>query len=206
METYKFRYWTLIPQGIPYVEKRAQKSRESAGIFLRRKVCPEVVTNVRVHQCVCLLCLMYCSNYWTLSQVLTDCVLQLCSPVRALSCSTETWMFLFILLLIDIQLVTYHSLVKEHPWVEHLTSLPNGGGGGALLSVSAFNHERTPMSCFQRFNPFEANIWTNNNVQWNHHWLRSWVLMGHNSTMSQWAWCSSQCDHTTYIHLCKDTL
>ena len=36
--------------------------------------------------------------------------------------------------------------VKELSWAEHLTSLPKRGVG-ALLSVSAFNHERAPMSC-----------------------------------------------------------
>ena len=32
------------------------------------------------------------------------------------------------------------SRANEHPSVDHLTNLPN-----ALLSVSAFNHERAPM-------------------------------------------------------------
>ena len=41
---------------------------------------------------------------------------------------------------------TYRNLVKERTWAEHLTSLPKQGVG-ALLSVSAFNHERAPMSC-----------------------------------------------------------
>ena len=39
---------------------------------------------------------------------------------------------------------TYCNLVKECTWAEHLTSLPKQGVG-ALLSVSAFNHERSPM-------------------------------------------------------------
>ena len=39
----------------------------------------------------------------------------------------------------------YHSLTKEHPWLEHLTSLSKRGVG-ALSSVAAFNHERAPMS------------------------------------------------------------
>ena len=34
-----------------------------------------------------------------------------------------------------------------------------------LLSVSAFNHERAPMSCLQQLDAFEAN---NCNVQRNH--------------------------------------
>ena len=38
----------------------------------------------------------------------------------------------------------YHSLVKERPWVEHLTSLPKRRVD-VLLSVSAFNHKRVPM-------------------------------------------------------------
>ena len=40
-----------------------------------------------------------------------------------------------------------------------------GGGVCALLSVSAFNHERVPMSCLY----LEANNWTNNIVKRNHH-------------------------------------
>ena len=62
----------------------------------------------------------------------------------------------------------YHSLAEERPWAERLTSLPKRGGGGgvcALLSVSAFNHERVPMSCLY----LEANNWTNNIVKRNHH-------------------------------------
>ena len=39
-----------------------------------------------------------------------------------------------------VSIYMYHSLAKELPWVEHLTSLPNRGLG-ALLSVSTFNHE-----------------------------------------------------------------
>ena len=39
----------------------------------------------------------------------------------------------------------YCSLAKESPWAEHLTSLPKRGVG-ALSIVSAFNHERVPMS------------------------------------------------------------
>ena len=51
-------------------------------------------------------------------------------------------------------------LAKERPWVEHLTSPPKGGGGGglgALLSVTAFSHERAPMPCLQRVDALEAN-------------------------------------------------
>ena len=44
---------------------------------------------------------------------------------------------------------TYHSLAKECPWAEHLSS-PSKRGVGALLSVSASNHERASMSCLQR--------------------------------------------------------
>ena len=40
-----------------------------------------------------------------------------------------------------------HLTTKERLWVERLTGLPKrGGGGGALLGVFAFNHERVPMS------------------------------------------------------------
>ena len=51
----------------------------------------------------------------------------------------------------------YRSLVKECPWAEHLISLPKWGVG-TLLSVSAFNYERAPMSCLRAL---EANNWTN---------------------------------------------
>ena len=37
----------------------------------------------------------------------------------------------------------HRSLANEHPWAEHLTSLPKHGVG-TLLSVSTFNHERAP--------------------------------------------------------------
>ena len=36
----------------------------------------------------------------------------------------------------------YHSLPKERPWAEHLTSLPKRGVG-ALSTVSAFNQEKS---------------------------------------------------------------
>ena len=51
----------------------------------------------------------------------------------------------------------YHSLAKKGPWVEHLTSLPKRGVG-ALLTVSAFNHERVPTSCLQRLEALEAKL------------------------------------------------
>ena len=66
----------------------------------------------------------------------------------------------------------YRSLPKEHPWAEHLTSLPKRGVG-TLSTISAFDHERAPMSCLQRLEAFEANNWMQNNVQQNHQQLRS---------------------------------
>jgi len=60
------------------------------------------------------------------------------------------------------------------------------------------------MLCLQQFDALKVNNWTNNNVQRSHHWLGSWVLMAHNtlnSTMSQWAWCISQCT-LHYLHPC----
>ena len=66
----------------------------------------------------------------------------------------------------------YRSLSKRGPWAEYLTSLPKRGVG-VLSTLSAFNHERAPMSCLQRLKALEANNWTQNNVQWNHQWLRS---------------------------------
>ena len=44
--------------------------------------------------------------------------------------------------------------------MEHLTSLPTRTVG-ALSSVSAFNHERVPMSCLQQLDAPEANNWMN---------------------------------------------
>ena len=69
------------------------------------------------------------------------------------------------------KLLEYCSLMKECPWAEHRTYLPKRGVG-ALLSVSAFNHKRAPMSCLQLFNALKA---TNNNVQRNHQWIPSQV-------------------------------
>ena len=57
----------------------------------------------------------------------------------------------------------YPSLTKECTWVEHLTSLPKMGVG-ALSSVSAFNHERVPMSCLQRLNVFNYTTITYNEI------------------------------------------
>ena len=45
-------------------------------------------------------------------------------------------------------LYMYHSLRKERPWAEHLTS-SSKRGMGALLSVAACDHERVPTSCLQ---------------------------------------------------------
>ena len=47
--------------------------------------------------------------------------------------------------------------------MEQLTS-PSKRGVGALSSVSAFNHERAPMSCLQRLDALEANNWTNKSM------------------------------------------
>ena len=41
----------------------------------------------------------------------------------------------------------YCSLAKEHPWAEHLTSLPKIGWGGHSFECSALNQERVP--CLQ---------------------------------------------------------
>ena len=53
-------------------------------------------------------------------------------------------------------LTAYVTVLKRAPWAEHLTSLPESAVG-TLSSVSAFNHERAPMSCLQRLNALEAN-------------------------------------------------
>ena len=55
----------------------------------------------------------------------------------------------------------YCSLTKERLLAEHLTSLSKRGVG-TLSSVSAFNHKRVPMSCFQRLDTFEYKQWTYN--------------------------------------------
>lgn len=54
--------------------------------------------------------------------------------------------FLTCLILIALD-IKYHNLMKEHPWAEHLASLPKRGVG-PQLSASAINHEE-PMSCLQ---------------------------------------------------------
>ena len=46
----------------------------------------------------------------------------------------------------DFSIYTYRSLVKEHPWEEHLAS-SSKRGVGALSNFSAFDHERASMSC-----------------------------------------------------------
>ena len=87
-------------------------------------------------------------------------------------------------------LVHYTIVLRKSPWVEYLTSLPNRGAG-ALLSVSTFKHDRVPMICSQLLDALEANNWTNNNIQQNHHWLLSRILTAPytlNSTMSLWTW------------------
>ena len=71
-----------------------------------------------------------------------------------------------------IQACYYRSLAKQRPWAEHLTSLSKRGVN-ALSSVSAINHKRAPMSCFQRLNDLKANKWMNTNVQRNHKRLQS---------------------------------
>ena len=88
----------------------------------------------------------------------------------------------------------YRSLAKKGPWAEHLTSLPKRGVG-ALLTVSAFNHERVSTSCLQWLEALGANNWTQNNIQHNHQRLWSRVLMAPNTlncTMWQWVYCSSR--------------
>ena len=91
----------------------------------------------------------------------------------------------------------YHSLVKEHPLAEHLTSLLKRGVG-TLSSVSAFNHKRVPMSCLQQFDALEANNWINRNAQ-------NGATSGlsspddtqhseqHHISISLWAWCTPLC-------------
>ena len=62
------------------------------------------------------------------------------------------------------------SLVKEHPWVEApYTSVKEGVA--ILSSVSSLTHGRAPMSCLQQLDALEANVWTNNDVQWNNQQL-----------------------------------
>ena len=101
----------------------------------------------------------------------------------------KNWTSLFQHCTDDLMFNLYHSLSIEHPWAEHLTSLPKRWVI-ALSTVSAFNQERAPTSCLQWLEPLEANNWTQNNVQRNHQCLRSWVLTAHNTlngTMWWWA-------------------
>ena len=59
----------------------------------------------------------------------------------------------------------YHSIVKKHPWAEHLKSakLWGGGGGGGvdtLLSVSAFNYASQEGSAYyQCFVTIKLLLW-----------------------------------------------
>ena len=94
-----------------------------------------------------------------------------------------------------IQRLNYCSLAKECPWAEHLTSLPKRGLG-ALLSVSTFTTKERPCHVYSKLDDHTANNLRNSSVQWNHQWLRSWVLLAHstlNGIMSPWAWSSSRC-------------
>ena len=61
---------------------------------------------------------------------------------------------------------TAFSQKSAHGWS---TSKVCQRGVGVLLSVFAFNYERAPMSCLQQLDALEANNWTSNNIQWNHH-------------------------------------
>ena len=93
-----------------------------------------------------------------------------------------------------VHIYIYCSLTRKGPWAEHLTSLPKRGVG-ALSTVSAFHHKRTPTSCLQWLEALEANNWTQNNIQRNHQRLWSRVLMAHstlNCMMWWWAYCSSR--------------
>ena len=61
------------------------------------------------------------------------------------------------------KLLEYCSLMKEHPWAEHLTSLSKRGAG-ALLSVSAFNHERVPCHVYSCSIPSKQQTITYNGI------------------------------------------
>ena len=99
------------------------------------------------------------------------------------------------------KLLEYCSLMKERQWAEHHTNLPKRGVG-ALLSISAFNHERVPMSCSQLLDTLKA---TNSNVQQNHQRIPSQVLTTHNT---QWHedGVARSAHHIRYVRLCKDAL
>ena len=88
------------------------------------------------------------------------------------------------LLVQQLLVYTYTVVSGRVPMVEHLTSLPKRGES-TLLSVSAFNHERAPMSCLQRLDALEANNWTT--IMYNGatmQQLQSRVLMAHNTLNS----------------------
>ena len=85
----------------------------------------------------------------------------------------------------DLSSLAKERLWGERLWGDHLKSLPKRGMN-ALLSVSAFNHERAPHAMYT----MTRCPWTNNNIQWNHQLFWSQVLRAHNTlngTISLWA-------------------
>ena len=75
----------------------------------------------------------------------------------------------------------YCSFVKEHPWAEHLTSMPKRGVG-ALLNATTFNHEEASMYAYNDSLPTNLlKYCTNNNVQWNHGPWKLTFLTAHNT-------------------------
>ena len=67
----------------------------------------------------------------------------------------------------------YHSVAKERPRAEHLTSLPKRRVG-AFSCVSAFNHKRGRMYAYSDSLPLNLLKYrTNNNMQWSR---RPWKL------------------------------
>ena len=79
--------------------------------------------------------------------------------------------------------------MKERPWAEHLTSLPNR----IFLSVRHLTTERPcpvssnliPQSKYETTTDFKDESWRHTNT-WN-------------GTMSQWAWCTRLTVHTTLL-------
>ena len=84
----------------------------------------------------------------------------------------------------------YHSLAKEHPLADHLTSLPKRGVGVLWVFLHLTIKER-PCQDYRDLMPSKQI-----NVMYNGTTSGFEVLMAHNTlngNMSPWAWCSSLC-------------
>ena len=95
----------------------------------------------------------------------------------------------------------YRSLMKEHPWADHLTSLPKKGVGALWVFLHLTIKER-PRHVYRDSMPSKQII-----VMYNGTTSGFEVLIAHNtlnSNMSPWAWCSRCTHHIIYICLRKN--